>query len=100
MKLPPRQRRKYERPPKQTERIVPERYVVRAPALRVRSQLCVARRSWTERTALEPSPTAAATRFIEPWRTSPAANTPGTEVSNGSGAGRARGQRPAAAGGR
>jgi polyphosphate kinase 2 len=30
VKLPPRQRRKYERPPKQTERIVPERYVVRA----------------------------------------------------------------------
>jgi polyphosphate kinase 2 len=28
VKLPPRQRRKYKRPPKQTERIVPERYVV------------------------------------------------------------------------
>jgi len=45
----------------------------------------VARRSCTERTALDPSPTAAATRFIEPLRTSPAANTPGTEVSNGNG---------------
>ena len=44
-----------------------------------------ASRSCTERTALEPSPTAAATRFIEPLRTSPAANTPGTDVSNGSG---------------
>jgi polyphosphate kinase len=30
VKLPPRQRRKYKRPPKQTERIVPERYVVRS----------------------------------------------------------------------
>jgi polyphosphate kinase 2 len=28
IKLPPRQRRKYERPPKRTERLVPERYVV------------------------------------------------------------------------
>jgi polyphosphate kinase len=28
VKLPPRQRRKYKRPPKSTERIVPERYVV------------------------------------------------------------------------
>jgi polyphosphate kinase len=30
VKLPPRQRRKYKRPPKQTERIVPERYIVRS----------------------------------------------------------------------
>ena len=44
----------------------------------------MASRSWTERTALDPSPTAAATRFIEPWRTSPAANTPSVDVSNGS----------------
>ncbi len=29
-KLPPRQKRAYERPPKQTERLVPERYVVRS----------------------------------------------------------------------
>jgi polyphosphate kinase 2 len=29
LKLPPRQRRKYVRPPKQTQRLVPERYVVR-----------------------------------------------------------------------
>jgi polyphosphate kinase 2 len=28
IKLPPRQRRKYERPPRQSERLVPERYVV------------------------------------------------------------------------
>jgi tetratricopeptide (TPR) repeat protein len=45
---------------------------------------------WTERTALAPSPTAAATRFIEPWRTSPTAKTPGTLVSKG------RGMRPSA----
>src|SRR4029079_3725850 len=42
-----------------------------------------ARYSWTDRTALDPSPTAAATRFIEPERTSPTANTPGPDVSNG-----------------
>jgi hypothetical protein len=41
--------------------------------------------TWTDRTALAPSPTAAATRFIEPRRTSPTANTPGMLVSNGSG---------------
>ena len=45
----------------------------------------------TEAIALAPSPVAAATRFIEPERTSPTANTPGTLVSNGSG------RRPAAA---
>ena len=39
----------------------------------------------TDATALDPSPTAAATRFIEPRRTSPAANTRGVDVSNGSG---------------
>src|ERR1700756_1799908 len=40
---------------------------------------------WTEATALAPSPIAAATRFIDPFRTSPTAKTPGTEVSNGNG---------------
>src|SRR6266567_8366163 len=40
---------------------------------------------WTERIALAPSPTAAATRFIDPDRTSPAAKTSGWLVSNGSG---------------
>ena len=39
----------------------------------------------TDAIALAPSPVAAATRFIEPERTSPTANTPGTLVSNGSG---------------
>jgi hypothetical protein len=39
----------------------------------------------TDRTALAPSPAAAATRFIEPRRISPAAKTPGTLVSNGRG---------------
>jgi hypothetical protein len=33
-------------------------------------------------TATEPSPTAEATRLTEPWRTSPAANTPGTLPSS------------------
>ena len=35
--------------------------------------------------AIEPSPTAEATRFIEPWRTSPAAKTPGMLVSSENG---------------
>ena len=39
-----------------------------------------------------PSPTAEATRLTDPWRTSPAANTPGRLVSSGSG-GRPGGQR-------
>jgi hypothetical protein len=51
---------------------------------------------WIIRTAIAPSPTAEATRLIEPERTSPAANTPGRLVSSGSG-GRSR---PARAGSR
>ena len=35
--------------------------------------------------AIEPSPTADATRFTEPWRASPAANTPGMLVSSANG---------------
>ncbi len=35
--------------------------------------------------AMEPSPTAEATRFTAPWRTSPAANTPGMLVSRRNG---------------
>src|SRR6185312_11126072 len=49
-------------------------------------QVIAARWSCTERTARDPSPTAAATRFNEPLRTSPTAKTPGTDVSNGNGA--------------
>src|SRR5262245_28446687 len=49
------------------------------------AQWAHARYSWTERTAADPSPTAAATRLIEPDRTSPTANNPGELVSNGSG---------------
>ena len=44
-----------------------------------------------------PSPTAEATRLTDPWRTSPAAKTPGRLVSSGS-AGRPGGQRPVPAG--
>jgi hypothetical protein len=44
-----------------------------------------ARYSCARRTTMDPSPTAEATRFIAPARTSPAANTPGTLVSRGSG---------------
>ena len=44
-----------------------------------------ARYSCARRTTIDPSPTAEATRFIAPARTSPAANTPGTLVSRGSG---------------
>ena len=41
--------------------------------------------SWMSRTAIAPSPTADATRLVEPARTSPAANTPGRLVSRRSG---------------
>ena len=41
-----------------------------------------ARYSWTKCTAIEPSPTADATRFIDSLRTSPATNTPGMLVSS------------------
>jgi hypothetical protein len=46
---------------------------------------------WTRRMATEPSPTAPATCLIDPWRTSPAANTPGRLVSSSIG-GRSSGQ--------
>src|SRR5262245_46483885 len=37
---------------------------------------------WTNETAIDPSPTADATRLTLPQRTSPTANTPGSEVSS------------------
>ena len=37
---------------------------------------------WTNETAIDPSPTADATRLTLPHRTSPTANTPGSEVSS------------------
>ena len=40
---------------------------------------------WTPATAIPPSPTAAAQRFTEPERTSPAAKIPGRLVSSGPG---------------
>src|SRR3954464_15946900 len=43
---------------------------------------CAARCLCTNCTAMEPSPTAAAQRFVEPERTSPAAKMPGTVVSS------------------
>ena len=39
--------------------------------------------AWANCTAIAPSPTAAAQRFEEPERTSPAAKMPGTLVSSG-----------------
>ena len=42
-----------------------------------------ARYSWHDRTTVAPSPTAAETRFTDPWRTSPIAKTPGMLVSRG-----------------
>src|SRR5919198_5999263 len=41
-----------------------------------------ARCSWTNCTAIDPSPTAAAQRLVDPQRTSPAAKIPGTLVSS------------------
>src|SRR5205814_1018822 len=42
----------------------------------------LARYSWISDTAIDPSPTALATRLIDRARTSPATNTPGTLVSS------------------
>jgi len=47
--------------------------------------LTVAMRSWILATAIPPSPTAAAQRFTDPERTSPAAKIPGALVSSGVG---------------
>ena len=47
----------------------------------LRSRHACARYSWMSETAIEPSPTALATRLIDRARTSPATKTPGTEVS-------------------
>src|SRR6266516_5408659 len=57
----------------------------RRPAWRSVHEPADPRAVWTERIALAPSPTAAATRFIDPDRTSPIAKTSGWLVSNGSG---------------
>ena len=48
-----------------------------APGFRRYHSVENARYWWTDRTAAEPSPTAEATRFMEPDRTSPTANRPG-----------------------
>ena len=47
--------------------------------------LAEARRRWIPATAMPPSPTAAAQRFTDPERTSPAAKIPGRLVSIGLG---------------
>jgi hypothetical protein len=57
----------------------------RRPAWRSVHEPADPRAVWTERIALAPSPTAAATRFIDPDRTSPIAKTSGWLVSDGSG---------------
>src|SRR5260370_34419285 len=44
----------------------------------------IVRCAWTERIALEPSPTAAATPVIGPWRAAPAGQRAGGVVSEGS----------------
>ena len=57
-----------------------------------------ASRRWISATAIAPSPTALPTRLVEPLRTSPAANRPGTLVSSGSGSrssAQSSGRRPA-----
>ena len=52
-----------------------------APGESARARPAVSRRSKTRRTAIEPSPTAAATRLIERLRTSPTQKMPGRLVS-------------------
>ena len=54
----------------------------RRPVLPARGAHASTRYSWISETAIEPSPTALATRLIERARTSPATNTPGTVVSS------------------
>src|SRR5262249_41640154 len=49
---------------------------------RIRSNHHSASTRWRNETAMEPSPTADATRLTLPHRTSPTANTPGREVSS------------------
>src|SRR5207344_1647517 len=59
---------------------------VRPDRLRSRRAYVTSERcSWIERIAADPSPTAAATRFVEPERRSPTAKSPGLLVSYGSG---------------
>ena len=65
-------------------------------ALRMPYRPMRARYCQTDMTAVAPSPTAVATRLPEPWRTSPAAKTPGMLVSSRSGS-RSSGQRAASA---
>ena len=78
------------------DRRAPSKQVDRASSLRrvgvpSSHRPASARYSWISETAIEPSPTALATRLIERARTSPATNTPGTLVSSASGS-RASGQ--------
>jgi hypothetical protein len=56
---------------------------------------CCRRYWWTAVTTTEPSPTADATLFTEPARTSPTANTPGTLVSKPNGSRGGSGSPPA-----
>src|SRR6516162_811305 len=72
--------------------------VEQAKSIRIhltRSASAVARVRWTNETAIDPSPTADATRLTLPHRTSPTANTPGSEDSSRYG-GRSSGHRAAA----
>lgn len=67
------------------ERVLNEEYAtaLRETQAKVEVARTQASRNWcTNCTAMEPSPTAAATRLLEPDRTSPAANTPDTLVSS------------------
>ena len=66
-------------PPGRTHTITPASRSVRPSAPRRWGRSC------TAETTTEPSPTADATRFTDPRRTSPTANTPCTEVSRGCG---------------
>ncbi len=58
-----------------------ERDLRQPRGLRLQGPHSFARYGWTRETAMAPSPTPDATRFTEPARTSPAANTPGTLAS-------------------
>src|SRR3954447_5450870 len=55
------------------------------PTTRLRGASLEASEAWIERTTSAPSPTAAATRFVDPLRTSPIAKTPARVHSSISG---------------
>ena len=70
------------RPTRTRTELIENRSTVRPDAGCHHLRPALTRNSYTRRTAIAPSPTADATRFTEPLRTSPTAKTPALAVSN------------------